>query len=51
MEEKKSRKVTEEDFHYNDEVNLRTILEQAIRMQAMVSGRRIRIVETSTSSN
>jgi hypothetical protein len=47
----KDEKHKDEDFHYNGEVNLRSILRDAIRMQALYTGNRVKIIETSKLTN
>lgn len=50
MDSKKDKK-HEEKFHFNDEINLRSILQNAIRTQALYSGKRIKIIEASKLTN
>jgi hypothetical protein len=48
---KEQKKSFADELHYTNEGNLRTILRDAIRMQALYSGRRITIVESSKQTN
>jgi len=50
MSDKKNQK-HEERFHFNEEINLRTILQNAIRTQALYTGKRIKIIEASKLTN
>jgi hypothetical protein len=50
MDSKEAKK-KDDEFHYNREINLRSILHNAIRMQALYSGKRIKIVEASKLTN
>lgn len=51
MDTKKDRKPEEETYHFNEEVNMRSILQNAIRMQALYTGKKIKIIETSRLTN
>ncbi len=51
MNTKKQEKQREELLRYNEEINMRSILQNAIKMQAMYSGKRVMIVESSKASN
>lgn len=51
MEPKKNNRNEAEKFHFNDEVNMRSILHNAIRMQALYSGKRVKIIESSKLAN
>lgn len=51
MENKKQRKQSEGTLHFDSEVNMRRILHNAIRMQALYKGKRITIIESSKMAN
>jgi hypothetical protein len=51
MEDKKIPKRIRGGYRDEDVLNMRSVLQDAIRMQALFSGRKIKIVETSTRTN
>lgn len=51
MEDTKKDQGKSARFHFNEEINLRTILQNAIRTQALYSGKKIKIIEASKLIN